>query len=102
VYERSTVPWDVDGAHALLLAGEIGEATAILAREARRCRTLEYPFYLTHANLWLGEALETAGAASGACAAYRVVLRRWGHATPESQSAQEARRHSAALHCAEE
>lgn len=85
--------------HVFLLAGRVDEAIALLRPEAKRCMGLVFPFEYMHAHLWLGEALEAKGDKEGACAAYRFVRDRWGHAKPRSVSAEEAKRRSTALAC---
>jgi serine/threonine-protein kinase len=57
------------------------------------------PFVHTRAHQWLGEALEANGDRGGACAAYAVVLARWGSATLPSVTARKARGRVAALGC---
>ena len=82
-----------------LLAGRIDDALPLLEQAAGSCMALELPVPHTHANLWLGRAREAKGDTAGACKAYAVVLDRWGHATPRSLSADEARARSRALRC---
>ena len=98
-YEQVSFFVDPIGAHVLLLAGKADEAIAILTQESKRCRALEYPFAHTRAHLWLGQALETKGDKAGACAAYGVVLARWGNAQPRSVTAEKARERVKALGC---
>jgi len=81
----------------LLLAGRRDEAIRFLRRAAGSCRAALTPFPSTWAHLELGEALEPTDT-PGACAAYRVVLDRWGDARG-SKSADRARRRRAALRC---
>jgi serine/threonine-protein kinase len=57
------------------------------------------PFAHTRAHLDLGTALERKGDVAAACAAYRVVIDRWGKAAPPSVSAERARARWAALRC---
>jgi serine/threonine-protein kinase len=57
------------------------------------------PFEHTQVQLVLGEALASAGRRDEACAAYRVVLGRWGHARPRSVTADRARTLAQALGC---
>jgi hypothetical protein len=45
------------------------------------------------------QALETKKDTEGACAAYKVVLDRWGHAKPRSVTADQARERAKALGC---
>jgi serine/threonine-protein kinase len=53
------------------------------------------------AHLHLGDALASKGDTASACAAYRVVLDRWGSARPRSVTADQARAHAASLRCPE-
>ncbi|HTQ41372.1 MAG TPA: hypothetical protein VMI75_01355, partial [Polyangiaceae bacterium] len=82
-----------------LLAGHPEDALADLRFEAKSCFALIHPFDHPHANLELGHALEATGDVEGACAAFRVVVDRWGSAKPRSVSAEDARARIAALHC---
>jgi eukaryotic-like serine/threonine-protein kinase len=82
-----------------LLAGRVDDALAPLERAAASCLALELPVDHTRAHLWLGRAREAKGDTAGACAAYAVVLGRWGKATPRSVSADEARARTKALAC---
>ncbi len=82
-----------------LRAGDVARAMPFLERGARACQGLDYPFLKTRAHLWLGMAKEKSGDTDAACSAYRVVLERWGHATPRSVTAREAERRSRALGC---
>lgn len=86
---------------ALVLAGDLDSAIAILRPATTLCGALDNPFVHTRAFLSLGEALERKGDRFGACAAYKVVLDRWAKAKPRSVSADEARKHSTALSCPE-
>jgi serine/threonine-protein kinase len=83
----------------LALAGRSSEALPRLEAAARTCRSLDFPIEHTRAHDWLGRAREEAHDSAGACAAYRVVLERWGHARPRSVTADHARARSAALAC---
>jgi serine/threonine-protein kinase len=85
--------------HVLALAGREG-GIAELRKAAGNCATLVDPFVHTRAHAWLGEALEARGDKPGACAAYAVVLDRWGAAKPPSVTAQRASARFAALGCA--
>ncbi len=85
--------------HALLLAGEIDAAIPFLRSTATSCGALSNPFVHTRASLWLGQALEQKSDVPGACAAYGVVLRRWGQTRPPSLTAEAARKRADALHC---
>lgn len=90
---------DALAGHVFLLAGRFEEAIAHLKAATRRCMVLEYPFEHTQAHLWLGQALEQTKDRDGACAAYGVVLSRWGSAKPRSISAEQARARARALGC---
>ncbi len=84
---------------ALLVAERHDEAVTMLNQAARVCRGLAYPFLLTRAHAWLGEALEGAGRPKEACKPYQVVLDRWGKATPRSITAERVRKRVAAIGC---
>jgi tetratricopeptide (TPR) repeat protein len=89
-----------DDAHGFvrLTAGDPQAALPFLKRAASSCTAVHSPFWQTRANLHLGEALEATGDVNGACAAYKVVLTRWGN-DARSVSAQEARAHFQSLQC---
>ncbi len=82
-----------------LLAGDPKAALPHLANAAHRCDALFNPFEHTRAWLLLGEARQALHDKSGACAAYRAVLGRWGKANARSVTADEARKRSGALGC---
>jgi tetratricopeptide (TPR) repeat protein len=82
----------------LLRAGKLDEALPHLRRGARACLAMLLPIEHTHARYTLGEALEKAGDAKGACDEYRAVLERWGRA-PHSRTADAARARTRALAC---
>ncbi|WP_394829964.1 tetratricopeptide repeat protein [Pendulispora albinea] len=84
--------------HVYLLADDLEHAIPLLQRAVNSCWALGVPFDHTWANLHLGLALEKKGDLPGACAAYNVVLKRWGH-EPRSLSAKTARARHAALRC---
>jgi serine/threonine-protein kinase len=88
---------DVAVGATFLLGDRVDEALGYLDHAARRCTALSFPVEHTRAQLWLGRAREAHGDRSAACAAYRVVLGRWGHA--HSVTADEARERSARLGC---
>jgi serine/threonine-protein kinase len=89
-----------DPGKVLLLAGKTADALPLLRVAASSCSALPAPLDHTWASLNLGLALEATGDGAGACAAYRVVLERWGAARPRSITADRARTRSAALGCA--
>jgi serine/threonine-protein kinase len=86
------------------LAGKLDEAIAILTKVSQSCGVTDTfaPIYSTWAAFDLGQAQETRGDATGACASYRRVLQRWGAAKPPSQTAARARARVRALRCATE
>jgi serine/threonine-protein kinase len=84
---------------ALLLAGDIENTIAVLRPATALCGALDNPFVQTRAFLSLGEALEHKGDRFGACAAYKIVVNRWGKAKPRSLSADEAKLHIQKLAC---
>jgi serine/threonine-protein kinase len=83
----------------LLLAGRTADAVAPLRLAAKACSVLQVPIEHMRASLHLGQALEGTGDVGGACAAYRVVLDRWGAARPRSATAERARERTRALAC---
>jgi hypothetical protein len=82
------------------LAGRTADATPLLRSAARMCSGVSEPIAAVRAHYQLGRALEDGGDASGACAEYKVVLERWGHAKPASATADEARARARTLGCA--
>jgi serine/threonine-protein kinase len=88
-----------DIGHALLLAGRTAEAISRLEEATRSCRALEHPVLHTRAHDWLGTAREAMGDRASACAAYQVVIDRWGNAKPRSITADHARERMRALDC---
>jgi eukaryotic-like serine/threonine-protein kinase len=82
-----------------LLGGRVDDAVAALERATRSCTALEYPLAHTMAFELLGRALEKKGDSAGACAAYKVVIDRWGSAKPKSTTADRARARYKALAC---
>jgi serine/threonine-protein kinase len=90
---------EADVGRTYLLAGRNDEALTWLTRAAKTCRVLDYPVAHTRAQLWLGLAREAAHDKEGACAAYRVVLSRWGKAKPKSVTADKAAERAKALSC---
>jgi tetratricopeptide (TPR) repeat protein len=85
-----------------LLAGRAAEALPYLRRAARSCLAVEHPIEHTQVQLALGRAATQAGepgARAEACAAYGVVLARWGTARPRSVTAEAARSLAASLGC---
>jgi tetratricopeptide (TPR) repeat protein len=84
---------------ALLLAGRSADALPQLRAAARACMALQAPIEATQASFHLGQALEQTGDPAGACAAYGLVLARWGSAHPRSVTADQARVRARALAC---
>jgi serine/threonine-protein kinase len=82
-----------------LLAGHADDAIRFLEDATKSCRALEHPVLHTRAHDWLGRAREEKGDKAGACAAYRVVIERWGAANPRSVTAEHARERGKALGC---
>ncbi len=82
-----------------LLGGRPNDALAYLKRAAASCSALDFPVNHTHAQYWLGQALEQKGDTAGACAAYKVVLDRWGNAKPRSVTADKVKERVKALGC---
>ncbi|MFT3764755.1 MAG: serine/threonine-protein kinase [Minicystis sp.] len=84
---------------AYLLTGRAAAAVPWLEGATRSCHALGFPVEHTHAHAWLGRAREAQGDTAGACAAYRVVLQRWGQARPRSVTLEFSRARLAALGC---
>ena len=82
-----------------LMAGRVAEARPLVEAGAKVCRALEDPIAHTRAQLSLGLVREDGGDHDGACAAYGVVLDRWGD-VKVSRTAAVARAHATALRCA--
>jgi serine/threonine-protein kinase len=96
---RPLTPVDLDVGRTYLLAGQAEQAIPWLAGFTRTCGVLEHPVEHLRAQLWLGRAREAKGDPQGACAAYRVVVDRWGQARPRSVTAEAAAERLAALRC---
>lgn len=84
---------------ALVLAGRAPDALPFLRVATSSCYALDDPFLHTQAHLWLGQALEQTADPAGACAAYQVVVNRWGAAAPRSVTAEAAQKRLSALAC---
>ncbi|MDB5215582.1 MAG: Serine/threonine protein kinase [Myxococcaceae bacterium] len=91
---------DAEIGRTYLLAGQPDAAIPHLTKAVATCSAFRHPFAHTQAALHLGEALESKGDTTGACAAYAKVIARWGRAKPRSLSAERARARSKALACA--
>ena len=90
---------DADVGRTYLLAGRAADALPWLEHATRKCEVLSYPFEHVRAHLLLAQAREATGDRPGACAAYQVVLERWGQAKPRSVTAEQARARLQALGC---
>lgn len=82
------------------MSGSLDEALRILEAATKTCDALVIPFEHTRAWLELGLTKEAKRDTAGACAAYAVVIERWGKANPRSVTADEARARRRALACA--
>jgi serine/threonine-protein kinase len=94
-----TMPAQSHVGRAYLLAGRVDDAIAPLKAGAATCTVLNENVANTRGWHDLGVALETKGDHPGACAAYGVVLSRWGHSKPRSVTAEDARARARALAC---
>jgi serine/threonine protein kinase/tetratricopeptide (TPR) repeat protein len=81
------------------LAGDLDEALPLLEQEARSCTALRWAYRHVRALYMLGRTREARGDVSGACAAYKDVLARWGHAVPRSLTADDVRGRMRVLAC---
>ena len=81
------------------LAERWAEALPLLERASKVCLAIEDPFTHTQTLLRLGQAREATGDHDGACAAYELVVARWGKSTPASVSARKASGRRAAIGC---
>jgi eukaryotic-like serine/threonine-protein kinase len=81
-----------------LRAGQLDEALPYLKKAAASCVALYRPFTHTQVHRSLGDALAAKGDRAGACAAYQVVVGRWGK-DARSVTAQAARAGRAKLRC---
>jgi tetratricopeptide (TPR) repeat protein len=92
--------YPADVARTLALAGRFEAARPLLEESVRPCSAaLRQPFDWAQAHLYLGEADEHDGTPTSACGHYAKVIGLWGHATPRSVTADEARAHAARLGC---
>jgi serine/threonine-protein kinase len=82
-----------------LLAGRTDDAAPLLESGAAACFALDQPILHTRAQYDLGLVREALGNKDGACAAYGVVLARWGKASPRSVTAEMARARMRAIGC---
>jgi serine/threonine-protein kinase len=90
---------DAGVGHVYLLAGRPADALPFLRSALRGCEEYGAGLLRTRVRDWLGQALEATGDSAGACAEYRVVANRWGHAKPRSITAEHAKGRLAALKC---
>ncbi len=81
------------------LAGDAQGARFFLSRATAHCGALDYPSPHTRAHYYLGMSRELAGDTPAACAAYAVVVSRWGEAKPRSVTATLAKDRRKALGC---
>jgi serine/threonine protein kinase len=88
---------DGDIGKVYLLAGDAARAVPSLERAARSCVALDFPIAHMHAYEALGRAREATGDSGGACAAYAVVIERWGRA--RARTTDRARGRRRALGC---
>ena len=91
--------WDFSVGKAYFLAGRVDEAMPYLRRAVASCMPLGDTIETMRAQLMLGHALEQQKDKAGACAAYKAVTERWGHAKPHSVTAEDAARSATKLGC---
>jgi tetratricopeptide (TPR) repeat protein len=92
-------PADAVLGRTFLRAGDVDRAVPYLERGAHACLSFDASIEQVHAYADLGEARARKGETDKACAAYRVVLDRWGAATPKSITVEAARKAFSALKC---
>ena len=90
---------DAASGKVLFLAGRTDESVPYLRRAVATCLAFDEPIAHTRAAAYLGQALEALGDKEGACAAYGLVLARWGNAKPRSTTAATARTRAQVLRC---
>ncbi len=83
---------------AFRLAGDMDRAVPFLEAGAKSCFAVGFPITHTLANLELGQAYHALGRTADACAAFKVVVDRWGR-MKESRSAREAKTIMSTLGC---
>jgi tetratricopeptide (TPR) repeat protein/tRNA A-37 threonylcarbamoyl transferase component Bud32 len=96
---RRDPTFDASYGRALSLAGRHDDAIRALESATNSCRALYVPFEQTRAYFFLGASYEAKGDKARACAAYAVVLDRWGAAKPRSKTAEDAKKRAAGLGC---
>jgi len=93
-------PGDAYVGATYFLAGRVDDALPYLERAAYSCAALESPIEHTRAQRTLGDPLAQVGRHEQACAAWSVVLSRWGAARPRSITADEVRVRAVSEGCA--
>jgi eukaryotic-like serine/threonine-protein kinase len=87
------------GGRLQIAAGHPTEAVATLGSVVRHCSVLSDALVHRRSQMWLGQAYEANHDTAHACEAYAGVLRHWGHARPQSVTADAARARIRALRC---
>ena len=98
--ERNRLLSAGDVGKVYFLAGDLAHAQPLLEAAAASCLAMWYPRLHTRVHHWLGRVYEERGKTEKACAAYGVVLKRWGDEKPSSLTADAAREHARSLGCA--
>jgi serine/threonine-protein kinase len=98
-YGGSPVPQHAPLGAMYLLAGHPAEAIPYLEKATSDCGTFMQPIVNTFGHYQLGMAREAMGDKPKACASYRIVLDRWGHAHTRVPSAEDARVRAKVLGC---
>ena len=96
---RRNVGREMDLGKVYALLGDRDGAKMFLSRAVAHCGALDYPTPHTRAHYYMGMANEAANDKAGACAAYAVVLARWGDAKPHSVTATKAKERMKVLGC---
>jgi len=86
----------LDTGRVYVLAHDADKAIPILEHVAHTCAELDAPLDHIRAHYWLGRALELRSDTPGACAAYAVVVTRWGKTRSVTARAAADRRKSLA------
>lgn len=84
--------------HASLLAGDLDGALPYLRKASTSCMAMYRPIANTRAYAGLGDALGAKKDRAGACAAYQIVLDRWGN-EHRSVTAQAVRTRRSQIRC---
>lgn len=82
-----------------LLVEENERTASSRTRDTANCRVLDELIEHTRGHVFLGQAREALGDTAGACAAYRVVIDRWGIKAKKSRTLDKARARFRALAC---